>query len=223
MVVRVAIAVGFITASWGMYEYGRYKGGFDLLEAQSQQDAMADKIELLNSDNEEMRRVNAVLEKAREVDRLAYDDVDRSLEELQREVVELGEEVAFYRGIVHAGENPRGLQIQSFQLRRNGESNLYSYRLILTQYMKNNRVLSGAAEMMVNGVQDLVRKELTLDQLAADSKTRLNFRFKYFQELAGEIELPEGFTPIKVTLRALPEAKGGKPVERSFNWSELIL
>ena len=48
------------------------------------------------------------------------------------------------------------------------------------------------------------------------------FRFKYFQELQGEIVLPEGFVPLRITLNIDPVDKSQKPIEQTFSWSEVI-
>ena len=47
----------------------------------------------------------------------------------------------------------------------------------------------------------------------------LKFRFRYFQDLAGSIALPEDFEPEKVTLHIKPEGKSkSDAVEQVFDW-----
>ena len=48
---------------------------------------------------------------------------------------------------------------------------------------------------------------------------QLKFRFRYFQELAGTITLPEGFEAERVILSIKPGGKGkSEPVKKTFDW-----
>ena len=59
-------------------------------------------------------------------------------------------------------------------------------------------------------------KELVQDQAA----TPLSFSFKYFQQLDGNLVLPDGFTPSRV--RVVVKSKGGEQTEQAFAWDEAL-
>ncbi len=221
-IVLVLVLVALAAAGWGLYEYGRARGGYDRLEAAREREALEAVIAGLRSRNEALRARIAVLEQASEVDRHAYAEVDQTLKALQDELLELREEVAFYRGIVGPADISKGLQIQSFMVKRNGQTNSYHYRLIMTQYGKNARPVQGVAKMTVTGV--LAGRQVRFELKEIDSRQRpyMKFRFKYFQELKGDMELPEDFVPLKVILKTIPRGKGAKTTERAFNWAEVI-
>lgn len=211
-----------LAAIWGSFEYGRARGGFDVMEAERRQDALLARIRSLEEDNRRLSAQNAILRQGGEIDRHAYAEVDRTLAALQDEILNLKQEVAFYRGIVNSGEGARGLHIQGFRLEQNGDGATYRYRLILTQFAMGNRVVQGVAEMTVSGILEGAQIDLTQREIAPEKGQDMRFRFKYFQELEGSFTLPDGFVPLRITLRAVPRGKGEAAVERTYSWSELI-
>ena len=46
----------------------------------------------------------------------------------------------------------------------------------------------------------------------------MDYLFKYFQQVEGDILLPPGLKPVRVTVRVAPER--GSAVEQSFTWAE---
>lgn len=63
--------------------------------------------------------------------------------------------------------------------------------------------------------------ELALAGVTNPPARQLNFRFRYFQDLSGQITLPEGFEAERVILSIKPEGKGKlPPVEQAFDWPE---
>lgn len=216
------LVAGALAGGWGLFEYGRLRGGYDHMAAARERQALLDTIAGLEARNRELSGRIAILERASEVDRHAYAEVDQTLKSLQDELLELREEVAFYRGIVGPADISKGLHIQSFMVRRGAGANTYHYRLIMTQYGKNTRAVRGVTKLSVVGVQD--GRQLELDLKALDPRRRpyMKFRFKYFQELTGDLKLPDGFLPLRVKLRTVPQGKGIGAAEKVYNWAEVI-
>jgi len=198
------------------------RAGFDSRMAQRQQDLLAEKIRKMQDENEALRARNAILQQASAVDRHAYDNVDQTIRALQGELLEIRKEVAFYRGIVGAADTSKGLRIQSFMVRSSDSARRYHFRLILTQYGRHLRAVHGFATMTVAGVQDGKKKQLRLSLLGSRSSQRVKFRFKYFQELQGDFELPEGFLPLRIILKSIPQGKKAVPAEKVYSWSDVI-
>ena len=63
-------------------------------------------------------------------------------------------------------------------------------------------------------------KRYNLGQLSVAKKPTqtISFRFKYFQNLSGEMRLPEGFEPTKVMLTLNPKGKKFKKSVEQFDW-----
>jgi len=216
------IAVIVMASGYLLYEYGRYSSGFDSAGAKRERDALQSRIKAQEEEITRLNQQNEILTQGKEIDRLAYTEIDRSLSDLQNENLELKEEIAFYRGIVGSAEEVRGLQIRNFKVVKNGTAESYRYRLILTQFVRNNRFISGNISLSVSGVYQGTEKQLAQEDFVRQDKDDMRYHFKYFQELQGEIVFPEGFVPLKITLNIIPQNKSHKPIETTFNWSEVI-
>lgn len=216
------LVAAVLAGGWAAFEYGRYRAGFDAQAARAARNVLATRILELEAEYKRLSGQNALLEQARDIDRRAYEEVDHSLAALQDELLELKQEAAFYRRLVNAADAGKGLQIESLKLQRNGESADYRYRLILTQFASPPSLVQGDVRMTVAGVQNGVQTELSHQELMGADKAGLPFRFRHFQELAGNLSLPAGFVPVRLVLRVAPREAGKSPLERTYTWTELF-
>ena len=215
---RVALIVlSVLAVSGGSYLYGYSKGGSDNVLQREQLAAQAQTIEGQVELLAGLRRDLARLDQGRRVDSVAIDGVKSELKDQQQEVLELREEIAFYRGIVSPSEARTGILIQRFELMPLAEDRLFQYRLVLTQVLKNDRVARGVAEVFVAGVMNGRSQRISLQELAEDVKKKLSFRFKYFQMFEGSLMLPDGFVAHSVEVEVKPR-KSRSSISESFPW-----
>ncbi|RMD78445.1 MAG: hypothetical protein D6809_05815 [Gammaproteobacteria bacterium] len=220
---RLAALLAFLLAGgagWGLFEYGRWRAGYDSLEASRARTVLAERVLALERERDRLRREVAYLRQARAVDRQAYARVEASLVALQDEVAELKQEVAFYRGIVAPGEAREGVRVQRLRLRPGGAPGAYGYELVLSQPLARRRRVSGYATLLVHGLQDGRPRSLSLRHLGA-GRSRIRFRFRYFQASQGELQLPAGFTPTRVVVRVDVLKPKARRIERAFAWEEV--
>lgn len=217
-ILAAMVAVVLLTGGWSLYEYGRYRGGFDRFGAAEQQAAMANRVDALQQQIGSLREENAGLERARQVERQAYNELNTSLKRLQQEILELKEELAFYRGIVSPREASRGLRLQSFRLEPTGQERIWRYKLVLTQVLKNDNRVSGSVTMKVDGLLDGEQRSVPLSELSENSVTALKYGFKYFQNLEGQLVLPEGYAPERLTVEVRPGRGQGDRIEQVYDW-----
>ncbi|HHM04720.1 MAG TPA: hypothetical protein ENJ19_03140 [Gammaproteobacteria bacterium] len=209
-----------VPVGWGAFEIGRYQAGFDILRAREERDALMEAVESWRRQAGEMRQQVANLKEAREVDRQAYSEVERSLKDLQDEVLELKEEAAFYRGLVSPSQAAQGIRVQRLKLTPSGNERGYAYELVLSQVSKGARVTRGFVHLLVQGLQDGASRELSLADMAA-SVAKIKFRFKYFQAAQGDIILPENFVPTRVVVRIDMDRPKRQRIEKAFVWQEV--
>ena len=89
---------------------------------------------------------------------------------------------------------------------------------MLTQVKRNERYVRGSVEIQLTGTENGKTRRLSLAELSAD-KNNLKFKFRYFQEFSGQLLIPEGFLPERVTIRVVPSGKGKPPgVEETREW-----
>jgi len=224
--IRTRIFIGVLivlvcVGGWSLFDYGRSRAGYDSHLAERERDALHKRIDEEVADNEQLRGQNAILVQAAEIDRQAYDQVDETLKGLQAEILELKQEVDFYRGIV-SPKGGEGLRVQKFVMTRNGETQSYRYNLVLSQFVKRQRQIKGSARMVIYGMQGEQQKALTLKEVTHPGTNSLGFRFKFFQELEGDIVLPEDFEPLRVEVEATPADNSLKSLKKMFSWAELL-
>lgn len=214
----IAVVVG---GGWGLYDYGRYRGGYDGAAAAGELVQMRAYVKQLEHSNKQLRNRTAMLQQGSKVDQYAYKDVSQSLKGLQDEIYELKEEVAFYRTILEPGDTGKGLRIQSLKVQRDGRANRYRYKLVLTQVLTRARTVHGDVQVTIYGRRGAGQGTLTWRDVTADKDKEMHFRFKYFQKLQGVMTFPDGFTPTRVALRVVPSGHRKKAVEKTFNWNEI--
>ncbi len=215
---RIAAVALLVLAAGLLFEYGRYRGGYDVRAEAAARDALAERIVELTAERDALKRRLAGIEQASRVDRQAYESIKQQLADEQAEIQELRQQVGFYRSIVNDGDLHRGLYIQNLQVQPDGDGG-YRYRLILTRYMDRKRRAQGRIVLVVDGRRDGRPSRIEVKGAAKQNR----FRFRYFQEVAGQLSLPAGFAPERIVVRAIPTGKGHGPVvERIFAWNELF-
>lgn len=217
---RPLLAAGLLillsAAAWGVYELGLYQGGIKRVEVARERDALQQRIDELTLASQQQREQMTMARRGNEIDQAAYKEVRDNLKSLQEEILELREEVEFYRGIVSPVERQVGLNIQNFKLFPAGEDRLYHFELVLTQVLKNDRTATGTVNFVVRGVQAGEPKELRFKDISPNNSIKNNFRFRYFQKTEGDIRLPVDFVPRTVTIEIMPVKR--KVVSKTFDW-----
>jgi hypothetical protein len=138
------------------------------------------------------------------------------------EIVELEKLVDFYRQLMAPSDAKSGLDINSYKLEALNAEGLYAYKLTFVQYSKKHRVISADIHMMVEGVKGEQLVTLNFSELVGkDDQLPKRLRFKYFQVLEGELQLPSDFKPQTLKLKAKIKSKKPKQFERQLPWDIL--
>lgn len=219
-IVYTLLAVLALATIGGAFEFGRLRAGFDAAEADRESERSKDELATLERQNRELRERVALLERSSEIDREAREQVQGNLSSMQDEVLELREELAFYRGIVSPEDAQAGLRIQSFQVSPGPADGLFHYRLVLIQAIKHDRRASGRVDVTIHGVRDGQPVSLPLQELVTGGKDEFNYSFKYFQNFEGDLRLPSGFTPARVDIAVLPGGRATDAIRRALEWTE---
>ena len=215
------LTVAALGAAYSSYYYGHSTAGFDYQQLKLTYEKVQQQLHETDQEVEQLRESNAVLKKSADIDKKAYSDVDATLKNLQAEILELKEQVAFYRGIVSPTQNAAGLNITSFRLNRLADDSSFHFKLVLTQVKQNNRLIRGKANIMINGLLNGESKKLDVAHLMGKSKRDLNLRFKYFQTIEGDVVLPEGFVPSQVLVDLKPVGRGQSAISQTYNWMDV--
>ena len=208
-----------LISGWTLFDYGRYLAGYDSRDSENEINALLDIQKHLEKRIATLREDKAVLERAAQIERKAYNELDTTLKVLQAEILEHKEELAFYRGIVSPKDSSSGLYLQNFFLSQNGDTRSYRYKVVLTQVLKNSRLINGKVKLQFDGLLDGESKILDLKEVTAKKVRDLNYRFKYFQNVEGVVEFPEGFSLLRVNVQILPRGRQRDMIEKTIEWS----
>lgn len=212
------ILLALFVSGWTLFDYGRYHAGYDSRETSNEIEGLLQVQAHLEKRIETLREEKAVLERAAQIERKAYNELDTTLKVLQAEILEHKEELAFYRGIVSPKDSSSGLYLQNFFLTQNGDTRDYRYKVVLTQVLKNSRLISGKVKLQFDGLLNGESKILELKEVTAKKTRDLNYRFKYFQNVEGVVGFPEGFSLLRVNVQILPRGRQRDMIEKTIEW-----
>jgi cell division protein FtsB len=208
-----------VVSAYLVFELGRIKAGYDIVEAANHRQALNHIIEELEEEVAELKQEVALLETHRNIDREAYKEVESSLSSLQAKIVEQRDALAFYRGIVSPADGKPGLRVQDLTLTRGEEEREFNVRLVLVQSMQHDRKVSGDVHMSVQGSQDGADKSYELAELLPDdADSDWPFSFRYFQNFNRQLLLPNGFTPRLIRVEVRSKTRSIADIEASFDW-----
>jgi len=215
----VGVAVLFLGTAFGAYYWGARDGGFPTLASGDSENDLRGILVDLRAENEGLRDQVALLQRSTQVDQTAYSAVGSDLKGLQDEITELREEVTFYRGIVSPAESAAGLRIERIRLEPGNGPQMFHYRLILTQVVKNAGTAQGVLELAVEGQMGGKTKRLPWGEVSTKKERTIDFKFRYFEQFEGDLILPKGFTPRSVLVTANPLK--AKKIERTLDWPDM--
>lgn len=160
----------------------------------------------------------ATLTRSDQISRDANRDLQGTLAERDEEISALRADVAFYERFVGSTAQRRGLAVHELKLTPQTDQ-AWHYTATLTQNLNRGAVSSGRLTLSVEGTQD--GRLQTLDWAALRQQPGapgMEYSFKYFQQVEGEIVLPPGFQPLRVRARLAPAS--GAAVEKTLPWGE---
>lgn len=216
--VIAGLVLAALLSGWGLFEYGRYRAGYDTLTAQQEQGQLNQQNAELHQEIVTLREEKAVLERSIQIDRQAYKALEATVGGLQAEISEYKSELAFYRGIVSPKDAQQGLRVEAFELAANGVESSFRYKLVLTQVLKSDRLARGRATFEVEGLLDGQNKTLLQHEVSTDATKFFTFNFKYFQNFEGDLTLPAGFIPLRVVIKVDPTGGNADKVEKIVEW-----
>ena len=178
--------------------------------------------ESLADDNLLLKRELADLRLAKKVDGGTGEQLRQTIKNLRDQAGESYEELSFYRGLMAPSENQKGLRIEKLSLEESVDANRVEFRLMLTQMADRRDWVQGKVSIDVIGQAKGEEQVLSLTDFGLDGAYPISFRFRYFQDFTGVLDMPPAFIPEEVLVTAESSGKKGKRLQRRFSWNELI-
>ncbi len=214
------IVIGIIATivaggGWGVYTYGLSTAGFDILSASRKQGDLNRSINKLVDENQDLRESLIRAQRSLQMDQVAYEELNGSMQKSAREIAKLKEEISFYRAILSPNNKVAGLHIQSMLIEPTADPSVYRYKLVVIQALKHDRNIYGKAHFEINGLQGGQQKMLRFPN---GKRRNVNVNFKYFQDIVGEFKVPLNFSPGKVTVKVVTRGRDAKTLEKDYPW-----
>ena len=112
----------------------------------------------------------------------------------------------------------KGLRIERLRVENAGEPNRFKYNLLLTQVVDKHDFVQGDVEINLMGDSAESESSLRLADISPQEQDSIRFRFRYFQNIDGELTLPDGFTPREIMVVAQSAGRSSQRLERRFTW-----
>lgn len=156
------------------------------------------------------------------VDQRATEEVQSTINALRERIMQLEQDVSFYRQVMSPDTAELGLIIAEVVVTHGNSSGTYQYRAVFRQAGAGDRELEGNVEIDLVGMENNERKVYAIaDLIQSPAEFDDSLAFRYFQNLEGVFELPPGFVPEQMEVRAESLKPARHKVEKIFSWSVL--
>jgi len=217
--IRLGILLVLVATGGGFYLYGYKAGVFVNGDARAERDRLMFQVDDMTRQMDVLQQELINSEQAGAVDRQALEEVQGTIMNLRETIAQLQEDVLFYKQIMSPENTETGLMIGQLDLESTEAPDRIRYRLELRQLGNNENIVSGYTNVNILGSQDRQEVSMPLRSLSAEEdQLDIKLQFRYFQNIQGEIVLPEGFEPLGVQIVAVDESNDGKTVQKSFAW-----
>lgn len=212
--ILVLVAVALFV--WWLVENSYRVSGFDREEAKKQIASLGEQNVRLNSELESVRATLAERDRQLAIDKASQMELARNVSQLQDENAVLKEDLGFLRNIMSSGATPEGIAIANLKVEREGQTNEYRYRMLLTQGGQRKEDFKGRVLLQARVAQDGVMKTLSFpDPSAGDRDGAVDFRF--YQKVDGRFRIPEGSELKGYEIRVVALPGGQVKLSRSVN------
>jgi hypothetical protein len=206
-------------AVYGMFEFGRWRGGFDAPAAWKERRELGAQIDNRDATIQELRARIAQLESSTVGQTREREEVQRTIGDLQAQVARANQELAFFRGIVTQNANSAEVKIQQARMVATATANKFRIRVTLVQPMKPDTVVSGVVVLSVDGEVDGKPGRADFATLSGGKRREIPFTFRYLENIEEEVTMPPGMKPEQLLVEVRSSRRGSAPVQQSYVWS----
>lgn len=202
--------------TWLVFDYGRQRAGFDAGESANVQEQLRAQITELEKERDELRKEAAKSERTAGIERDSVVAVQGNITELQKEKAELQKRVDFLESLV-SDRDPH-FKFVDFTLKQRKGDNNYRYSFSVSKMSKGNSMVRGSVSVNIHGQEEGKDKTLSLADITEEKQKKHKLGFRHFQNIEGNMTLPEGFVPKSFEIKVIPTVKNFKATTKSFDW-----
>ncbi len=220
-------AVFFLISLYAAYWIGGNGLNIPFISSQSNPElefeSSDQKIKYLEKTIRELEHDLAYVQRSTKVELAAVEEMKKTLQSKDLELLELNQELHFYNTLYTANADNTLVHVKAFDLHKDLVTNKFVYELVLTGVpKKNEKKVSGIIGLSVDGEEQDILKRLVFEDASEVSETSLTFSFKYFQKISGSFSLPDEFEPSMVHLEVRRDQNNKQPIAVSYSWDEIF-
>lgn len=201
---------------WQVYQLGRVRGGYDGRQASAEKQHLLEELGKQQERLEQFQSEAARYQRQAQIEQQANRELQEELVKLQDEQARLRSEVKMLKGLISSGSG--SLYIRDFRLEPGKAPGHYRYAFTLVQVKEGVETTRGKLIMKISGVQGKKKKRLDRNDFSPDGNKAVKLEFKHYEDVSGEIRLPDGFEPKELKLEFLPRNKELKKLETTLPW-----
>ena len=215
----IAVTLLALFALYVVYELGRFDAGYDRLAVSQERAEHQVTTDRLEKANRELRTRLAELDTIRVGRAREQAEVSRSIGDLQSQVAQQTQELAFYRGIVAQSAVSLGVKIQQLRISAGTKPGRFLVHMTIVRSVRPEDVVTGTLAIGAEGLSGGQAASLDLAALTGSKLRELPFNFRYFQNFDQEIALPSGFQPERLSVEVRSSRKGVSPLTQAVPWN----
>jgi len=201
------------------YAIGNWYANFNRDNWSSDRDKLTRQLSKLQDQMDISSRQINDFEKVHEINKQTIELLKATNQNLQNNINELQTDLSFYRRIIGPTQSgSSGASVAELKWGHTSEKSRYRYKMVLIQSGTNHEWQDGAIQLAIVGLQDNKVAKFFVKNAASKNTHALEYRFRYFQNLEGEVALPENFIPERVEITLLPSKEGVKQLKETFAW-----
>ena len=216
----VVITVLLVSGGAGGFLFGHQNAQGGGITDQTERQLMSRELNSLREENSELRRQVALLDRTSVMDKKANEEIQLTVKTLRERVAQLEQDVLFYRQVMSEETDTAGLLIGQMDVETIGEPNRYRYKLVMRQQEADgDTFLEGHVNVNLVGQQGGAQVVIPLRDVSnTEDELDIRLRFKYFQNIEGELELPSDFVPEQIHIAAVSTSPSDKTINKRFSW-----
>jgi hypothetical protein len=205
------------TVVWWLVQNSYRITGFDIQEVKAHLERLTEENRVAKADLEAARSTLTERDRQLQIEKAAQGELARTVAQLQEENAALKEDLGFLRNIMSSGgTTPEGIGLSNLKVERDGKTNEYRYRMLLTQGGQRKQDFKGKVQIVARVAKDGTVNTLTFPDASAGEAAG-SFEFRFYHKVEGRFAIPDGSSLKGVDVRVLAMPGGQVKLSRTIN------
>ena len=200
---------------WWLVQNSYRITGFNVDEARQQIALLGEENTRLKRDLETSRASLIERDRQLQIEKASQTELARNVSQLQEENATLKEDLGFLRRLMSSGTTPEGIGVSDLKIEREGTSNEYRYRMLLTQGGQRKQDFKGRVQVVARVSQGTTTNTLTFPDPALP-ETATAFDFRFYHKVEGRFRIPDGSALKGIDVRVLAVPGGQVKLSRTI-------